>query len=79
MARDVEIKQALHDLIEEGSPEQNQVLYWVAKDLTQESRITPGQPMTQQELVTRVMAAKKRITEGKGLSQSELEDHMGTW
>lgn len=79
MGTDIEIKTALHGIIDRASPEQNRMLFWLAKELANETSVTEGPPMSQKELVDRVMAAKARIEASGGISQDELEAEIQSW
>lgn len=73
------IKDELFQLIEESDDRLLSLLYAVAKEYVREDFTLAGEPLSEEQLKRRIIAAKRSIQSGHFTTQDDLEKEMEKW
>lgn len=77
--RTTQIREELHQFIEQGDNRLLKILHTIAKEYIREDYTLPGGPMSEETLTERIRAAQNRIKAGRYTSQDDLENEMKKW
>ena len=77
-----ELRKELHDFINQADERFLNMVYAMSKEYTEIVIVgytTDGQPITKQDLSSRVKSASKRVKSGDFLTQEEVEKEIEGW